>query len=126
MILVSKQSETHQIHGKINSNSKFCTGKAVRNLPYPPGGCPEGFHGVEDDESGLCYSDNIPCPEGLELKEFENAEGHGCTGPPWCEQIPDGWNCVSKDPLYLRSWARMAIKIDFITGRLHIDTKYIL
>ena len=28
--------------GKINSTSKFCTGKAVRNIPYPPGGCPEG------------------------------------------------------------------------------------
>jgi hypothetical protein len=25
--------------GKVNSTSKFCTGKAVRGIPYPPGGC---------------------------------------------------------------------------------------
>jgi hypothetical protein len=38
---------------KVNSTSKFCTSKAVRNIPYPPGGRPKGFHSVEDDESGL-------------------------------------------------------------------------
>ena len=64
---------------------------------HPPGGCPEGFHGEEGDESDLCYSDDIPCPESLEMKEFENAEGYGCTSPPWCEQLPDAWNCVSKE-----------------------------
>jgi hypothetical protein len=64
--------------GEITPDSQFCTGEAVRNLPYPPGGCPEGYHDVESDESGLCYDDLLGCPEGMILKDFENAEGHGC------------------------------------------------
>lgn len=28
-------------------------------------GCPEGYHKVEDDESGRCYSDEEGCPTGM-------------------------------------------------------------
>ena len=50
--------------GEITPDNDFCTGKAVRNLLYSPGGCPEGFHSTEDDESGLCYPDTEPCYPG--------------------------------------------------------------
>lgn len=46
----------------------------MRNLP---GGCPKGYYGVEDDESGLCYDDGLGCPEGMIMKPFENVPGHG-------------------------------------------------
>lgn len=34
---------------------------------FPRGGCPEGYHGVEDDESGRCISNTEGCPEGMIL-----------------------------------------------------------
>ena len=31
-------------------------------------GCPEGTHGVDDDETGQCYKDDeVDCPDGMEL-----------------------------------------------------------
>ena len=52
--------------GDVNSTDRFCTGKAVRNIPYEKGGFPEGFHSVDDDESGLCYDNDLGCQyEGL-------------------------------------------------------------
>ena len=27
-------------------------------------GCPEGYHSVEDDDTGQCYSNDDGCPEG--------------------------------------------------------------
>lgn len=50
--------------GRINSTHKFCIGDAVRNIRYPPGGCPEGFHRVEDVEAGLCYAIS-PCLKSI-------------------------------------------------------------
>ena len=46
--------------GEVNSTNEFCTGEAVSN---PPGreGCPTGFHSVDDDESGLCYTNAKGC-----------------------------------------------------------------
>ena len=44
-----------------------------------------------------CYRDDIPWPEGLQMRDFEHAQGHGCEGPPWCEEVPGAWNCVSKE-----------------------------
>lgn len=32
-------------------------------------GCPEGTHGVDDDETGQCYKDDEDCPDGMELKD---------------------------------------------------------
>jgi hypothetical protein len=46
--------------GEVNSTHEFCTGEAVSNPPGP-GGCPEGFHSVDDDESGLCYTNAKGC-----------------------------------------------------------------
>jgi hypothetical protein len=45
--------------GEITSKDQFCTGEAVRNLPE--GSCPDGFHSVEEDESGLCYDNDLGC-----------------------------------------------------------------
>ena len=46
--------------GEVNSTHEFCTGEAVSNPPGPSG-CPEGFHSEEDDESGLCYTNEKGC-----------------------------------------------------------------
>ena len=32
-------------------------------------GCPDGYHGVDDDETGQCYSDDEGCPDGMELQD---------------------------------------------------------
>ena len=32
---------------------------------FPEGGCPDGYHRIEDDESGRCYSDDEPCPPDM-------------------------------------------------------------
>ncbi len=32
---------------------------------FPRGGCPEGYHGVGDDESARCISNTEGCPEGM-------------------------------------------------------------
>lgn len=47
--------------GEITSKDLFCTGEAVRSADE---GCPKGFHSIGGDESGLCYINSIPCPEG--------------------------------------------------------------
>jgi hypothetical protein len=38
--------------GDVTSEDDFCTGDAVRSIPDK--GCPEGYHGIEGDESGQC------------------------------------------------------------------------
>ena len=47
--------------GSVRPDDQFCTGEAVRNIPYPPGGCLEGYHSNEDDETGLCYDNDLGC-----------------------------------------------------------------
>lgn len=32
-------------------------------------GCPDGYHGVDDDETGQCYSDDEGCPDNMELQD---------------------------------------------------------
>ena len=33
-------------------------------------GCPDGTHGVDDDETGQCYKDDeVDCPDGMELND---------------------------------------------------------
>jgi hypothetical protein len=81
--------------GEVNSTHEFCTGQAVRNLPYPPDGCPEGFHSNEDDESGLCY----PSSEGC---EYDNMiltnDKKSCIYDDGCESgYSMGNNCISKE-----------------------------
>ncbi len=42
-------------------------------------GCPDGTHGVDDDETGQCYdNDKVDCPNGTEL----NDEGTNCDNIP--------------------------------------------
>jgi hypothetical protein len=49
--------------GEITSKDLFCTGEAVSYDAYE--GCPEGYHEEEDDESGQCYRNDVPCREGM-------------------------------------------------------------
>jgi hypothetical protein len=44
---------------------------------FPLGGCPDGYHSVEDDESGTCYPDSTPCPDG----QVRSDEGNFCVVP---------------------------------------------
>jgi hypothetical protein len=61
--------------GDITSDHDFCTGDAVRTKPGE--GCPEDTHVIEGDERGLCYLNDIPCPEGYYkiLQETPNYPG---------------------------------------------------
>jgi len=34
-------------------------------FPEHYNGCPEEYHGVEDDETGQCYPSDDGCPEGI-------------------------------------------------------------
>jgi hypothetical protein len=44
--------------GEITSKDQFCTGEAVSSGPE---GCPDGYHSVEDDETGQCYDNDLGC-----------------------------------------------------------------
>lgn len=55
-------------------------------------GCPNGSHGVDDDETGQCYKDNEQdCPSGMELKDGN------CTYIP--EEDNTDNNPVSTEPV---------------------------
>lgn len=57
----------------------------------PLGGCPDGYHTVEDDETGTCYPDDIPCPDAQVMSE----EGNYCIVPDEMEQEDTGNNSDS-------------------------------
>ena len=59
--------------------------------------CPEGYHSVEDDESGQCYPDSEECPEGMHLQGFSDEEGHGCQEIRDCFQFPNSLHCVDRE-----------------------------
>jgi hypothetical protein len=46
--------------GEINGTHGFCTGEIVRYLPDFRG-CPAGFHSMDEDESGYCYTNSKGC-----------------------------------------------------------------
>lgn len=50
---------------------------------FPTGGCPDGYHSIEDDESGTCYSDEIPCPDG----QIKSEDGNWCEYPAEPEPV---------------------------------------
>lgn len=58
----------------------------VNEQCIPLGGCPDGYHTVEDDETGTCYPDDIPCPQGQVMSEV----GNYCIVPDETEQINGG------------------------------------
>ncbi|MGH9978582.1 MAG: hypothetical protein ACRD8Z_22535 [Nitrososphaeraceae archaeon] len=37
-------------------------------------GCPEGYHTIEDDESGQCCSNDIECPGDMIEKDSDNGD----------------------------------------------------
>ncbi len=43
---------------------EFAMNSHEQCVPKHAGGCPEGYHSHENDESGRCIPDNIPCNEG--------------------------------------------------------------
>jgi hypothetical protein len=56
-------------------------------------GCPEGTHGVDDDETGQCYDSDEGCPDGMTFRE----DGQSCgytdelcpdENNPNCEETP--------------------------------------
>jgi hypothetical protein len=71
--------------GEINSTSEFCTGKAVRNIPGV--GCPVGYHSNEDDESGLCYDNDLGCQHDYLI--FNNDKTSCIEYKIQCEYNPD-------------------------------------
>jgi hypothetical protein len=68
--------------GDVTSEDQFCTGEAVRTTGE---GCPEDTHVIEGDESGLCYSNDVPCPEG----DYEIPESNpSYPGQCYCDNFP--------------------------------------
>jgi hypothetical protein len=67
---------------------------------FPRGGCPEGYHRVEDDESGRCIPNTVGCPEGMILtpnkKSCEYKE-NVCQTYPELEECRETPTC---DPSY--------------------------
>jgi hypothetical protein len=53
---------------------------------FPLGGCPEGYHSNEDDETGTCYPDSEPCPDG----QVRSDEGNFCEYPTQSEDCAEG------------------------------------
>lgn len=50
---------------------------------HSDGGCPEGTHGVDDDETGQCYKDDeVDCPDGMEQV------GNNCTYVETDDSLP--------------------------------------
>lgn len=47
--------------GDESREDQFCTGEAVRTTAE---GCPQDTHVIEGGETGICYSNGVPCPEG--------------------------------------------------------------
>jgi len=43
---------------------EFAMNSHEQCVPKHAGGCPEDYHSHENDESGRCIPDNIPCNEG--------------------------------------------------------------
>jgi hypothetical protein len=76
--------------GEVNSTDEFCTGEAVSNPPGP-GGCPEGFHSVDDDETGLCYTN----AKGCEYEGYIFRPGNHTCGEilDVCREYPDQKEC---------------------------------
>ena len=46
--------------GEVNVTHIFCAGEAVSDPPGPDN-CPEGYYAEEEDESGLCYTNENGC-----------------------------------------------------------------
>lgn len=62
----------------------FCTGDAVRTIQGV--GCPVGTHGIEGDESGLCYDNSVPCPENADYKIPDSTPTY--PGDYYCDNLP--------------------------------------
>ena len=45
-------------------------------FPAHPEGCPNGYHGVDDDETGKCIDDNEGCPNGMVFRSDGKTCGH--------------------------------------------------
>jgi len=62
---------------------------------HSDGGCPEGTHGVDDDETGQCYdNDEHECPSGTVLNE----EGNNCGYIPETTTATDDGTIITENP----------------------------
>jgi hypothetical protein len=63
-------------------------------VPDHPNGCPEGFHSHEDDETGRCIPDSVPCEPGFIIRpDFPTCERQESV----CEDFPDLDACNNND-----------------------------
>ena len=59
--------------------------------------CPDGYHGHEDDESGECIRNNIPCSQGYVMTVMANG-GDNCEQKQKCDvDVPFYMTCEKKD-----------------------------
>jgi hypothetical protein len=54
--------------------------------------CPNGYHSIEDDETGQCYPDSKPCPVNSIMGDNGN-----CISKHWCEGDNPIAECPGKD-----------------------------
>lgn len=55
-------------------------------VPRHPNGCPTGYHSHEDDETGQCIPDSVPCEPGFIIRpDFPTCERQDRV----CEEFPD-------------------------------------
>jgi hypothetical protein len=54
--------------------------------------CPQGYHSIEDDETGQCYPDSQPCPVNSIMGDNGN-----CISKHWCEGDNPIAECPDKD-----------------------------
>ena len=76
--------------GEVNGPDDFCTGETISNPPGL-GGCPTGFHSMDEDESGLCYTNAKGCEyEGYIFRP----DNHTCGEMrDVCQEYPDVKEC---------------------------------
>jgi hypothetical protein len=55
--------------------------------------CPEGYHDIDDDESGQCYPIEEGCPEGTVMTNDEN----NCIDENTCRNFSNARECVDKE-----------------------------
>jgi hypothetical protein len=55
--------------------------------------CPEGYHSIDDDESGQCYPNDDGCPGGMVLREDQQS----CIDVDACEDSPNSRDCIDKE-----------------------------
>lgn len=81
--------------GEITSKGLYCS-DSISDDPYK--GYPEGYHSVEDDESGQCYTNVRGCEyEDMMLVKSKNSHGHSCFEIRDCFKYPNSAHRIDKE-----------------------------